>query len=126
MRKWRVAVLGLGHWYSAYGLARALPEYPRAELVAVGWHNPAQLAEFACTFGVDGYTDYDAVLARDDVDIVHIAAPVSEIADLAIRAARAGQAHHSRQAHGDDRGRGRSDGRGRARRRRHLRRVSGD
>ena len=25
MRKWRVAVMGLGHWYSAYGLARALP-----------------------------------------------------------------------------------------------------
>ena len=29
MRKWRVAILGLGHWYSAYNLARALPEYPR-------------------------------------------------------------------------------------------------
>jgi predicted dehydrogenase len=31
------------------------------------------------------------VLSRDDVDIVHIASPVSEIPDLAIRAARAGK-----------------------------------
>ena len=45
-RTWRVAVIGLGHWYSAYGLARALPEYPRAELVAAAWHDPAQLDAF--------------------------------------------------------------------------------
>ena len=91
MRPWRVAVLGLGHWYSAFGLARALPEYPKATLVAAAWHNPTQLAEFASAFGVDAYTDYDAVLAREDVDIVHIAAPVAEIPALAIRAARAGK-----------------------------------
>jgi len=35
-KKWRVGILGLGHWYSCYGLARALVDYPRAELVAVG------------------------------------------------------------------------------------------
>ena len=46
-RKWRVGILGLGHWYSAYGLARALPEYPQAELVAVAWHDRQQLDEFA-------------------------------------------------------------------------------
>ena len=84
-------MLGLGHWYSAFGLARALPEYPRATLVAAAWHNPAQLAAFASAFGVDAYADYQAVLSRDDVDIVHIAAPVAEIPDLAIRAARAGK-----------------------------------
>lgn len=89
--QWRVAVLGLGHWYSAFGLARALPEYPKATLVAAAWHNPAQLAAFASAFGVDASSDYDAVLSRDDVDIVHIAAPVAEIPDLAIRAARAGK-----------------------------------
>ena len=53
--KWRVAILGLGHWYSAYNLARALPEYPKAELVAVAWHNQAQRNEFANTFGIEGY-----------------------------------------------------------------------
>ena len=84
-------MLGLGHWYSAFGLARALPDYPRATLVAAAWHDPGQLAEFASAFGVDAYADCDAVLSRDDVDVVHIAAPVAEIPDLAIRAARAGK-----------------------------------
>jgi len=91
MRKWRVAILGLGHWYSAYNLARALAEYPRAQLVAVGWHDKARLDEFTGTFDVDGYTDYDALLERERIDIVHIAAPVSELEQLTIKAARAGK-----------------------------------
>ena len=61
-RKWRVAILGLGHWYSAYGLARSLREYPRAELVAAAWDNKAQLDAFSSTFGVTGYGDYDELL----------------------------------------------------------------
>ena len=51
-RKWRVAILGLGHWYSAYNLARALREYPKAELAAVAWHNSVQLDTFTNTFQV--------------------------------------------------------------------------
>jgi predicted dehydrogenase len=90
-RTWRVAILGLGHWYSAYGLARALPEYPKAELVAAAWHDATQLEAFTKTFGVPGYADYGELLARERVDIVHIAAPVREIPDLAIRAAAAGK-----------------------------------
>jgi predicted dehydrogenase len=88
---WRVGVAGLGHWYSAFGLARALPEYPKATLVAAAWHNPGQLAEFTSAFGIDGHATYEALLARDDVDIVHIAAPVAEIPGIAIAAARAGK-----------------------------------
>lgn len=90
-RKWRVAILGLGHWYSAYGLARALREYPRAELVGAAWHDKTQLDEFTRTFGVAGYDDYAHLLAREDVDIVHLSAPVSELHDLTIRSARAGK-----------------------------------
>jgi predicted dehydrogenase len=88
---WRVGILGLGHWYSAFGLARALREYPRASLVAAAWHDSAQLAEFTSTFSVDGYEAYDDLLGRADIDIVHIAAPVADIPDLTIRAARAGK-----------------------------------
>ena len=90
-RTWRVAILGLGHWYSAYGLARALREYPRAELVAAAWHDTQQLDAFTGAFGVEGYADYQTLLERERIDIVHIAAPVSEIHDLTIRAARAGK-----------------------------------
>jgi predicted dehydrogenase len=90
-RKWRVAILGLGHWYSAYNLARALREYPGAELVAVAWHDGAQLAAFTGAFPVKGYSDYGELLEREEVDLVHLAPPVSEMADCTIRAARAGK-----------------------------------
>jgi len=90
-KKWRVGILGLGHWYSAFNLARALPGYQRAELVAVAWHNRAQLDEFCATFGTRGYSDYDELLDHEDIDIVHIAAPVVEIPALTIRAAAAGK-----------------------------------
>ena len=77
-QSWRVGILGLGHWYSAFGLARALREYPRATLVAAAWHNFTQLDEFTGTFGVTGHETYDDLLRRDDIDIVHIAAPVAK------------------------------------------------
>lgn len=91
MKVWRVGILGLGHWYSAYNLARALREYPRATLAAAAWTHRAHLDEFAHAFGVTAFGDYDALLARDDIDIVHIAAPTVDIPDLTIRAARAGK-----------------------------------
>jgi len=90
-RKYRVAILGLGHWYSAYNLARSLPEYPRAELVAAAWPDRAQLDAFAKTFCVHGYQNYHDLLAREEVDIVHLAAPVSALSELAIASARAGK-----------------------------------
>jgi predicted dehydrogenase len=90
-RKWRVAILGLGHWYSAYNLARALQEYPKAELTAVAWQNSDQLAAFTSSFPIRGYSDYGELLKREEIDLVHIATPVSEMPDCVIRAARAGK-----------------------------------
>ena len=90
-RTWGVGILGLGHWYSAYALARTLPEYPKAELRAAAWHHRQRLDTFATTFGVDASDSYDALLARSDIDIVHIAAPVAEMAELAVRSAQAGK-----------------------------------
>lgn len=88
---YRVAILGLGHWYSAYGLARALPEYPHADLVVVASPERYRLDRFCATFGVPGVTDYAEVIDRPDVDVVHIAAPVRDIPILTMRAARAGK-----------------------------------
>jgi predicted dehydrogenase len=89
--KWRVAVLGLGHWYSAYNLARALPGFPRAELVGAWAPDSGHLEAFVSTFGVRAHADYREVLDRDDVDIVHLAPPVSAMHDLTIAAAQAGK-----------------------------------
>jgi predicted dehydrogenase len=90
-KRWRVGIAGLGHWYSGFGLARAIPEYPKAELVAVAWPEAAQRDEFARAFRLDGHATYDELLARDDIDIVHIAPPVADIPELTIKAARAGK-----------------------------------
>src|SRR5262245_61947023 len=90
-KKWRVAILGLGHWYSAYNLARALREYPKAELTAVAWKNSDQLAAFTNSFPVKGYADYGELLEREEIDLVHIATPVAEMPDCVIRAAHAGK-----------------------------------
>lgn len=90
-RQWGVAVLGLGHWYSAYNLARALREYPGARLVAVACPDPAKREAYASTFGIDSYAEVAGVLARDDVDIVHICPPVAQIPAYTIAAAKAGK-----------------------------------
>ena len=90
-RTWRVGILGLGHWYSGYELARGLSEYPQAELVAVAHPDQAKVREFANTFGIEAYTDYDSLLARQDIDIVHIAPPVADIPECTIKAAQAGK-----------------------------------
>jgi predicted dehydrogenase len=90
-RKWRIAILGLGHWYSAYGLARTLRECPNAQLVAAAWNHQAQLDAFARTFGVNAYSSAEELLEREQVDIVHLAAPVSDLEALTILSARAGK-----------------------------------
>jgi len=83
--------MGLGHWYSAYNTARALRDYPGATLVAAASRDKAQLETFTQTFGVPGYDSYERLLEREDIDIVQTAAPVSELAGLAIMSAGAGK-----------------------------------
>lgn len=83
--------MGLGHWYSAWNTARALRDYPGATLVAAASRDRRALDAFTSAFGVPGYDRCEELLAREDVDIVQTAAPVSELADLAIMAARAGK-----------------------------------
>lgn len=90
-RPYGVAILGLGHWYSAFGLARALPEYPHARLVTVACPDESRLRAFCDTFGVAGASSYDAALAHPEVDVVHIATPVCDIPALTIAAAKAGK-----------------------------------
>ena len=90
-RVWRVAVAGLGHWYSAYTLARAMREYPKAVLVGVASRETRRRDEFAGAFGLPGYDTLAEMFDRERVDIVHIASPVSEIHDLTLQSAAAGK-----------------------------------
>jgi predicted dehydrogenase len=90
-RRWRVGILGLGHWYSCYGLARGLSEHPKADLIAVAYHDEGKAQEFSATFDIEAYADCDELLARSDIDIVHVAPPVAEIPQCTIEAAEAGK-----------------------------------
>ena len=87
---YRVGIMGLGHWYSAYGLGRGLLEYPKAELVACASPDEAKATEFATTFGIAQYNSYTDMLSEANLDIVLIASPVSEIPKCTELAARAG------------------------------------
>ena len=90
-KRWRVAVMGLGHWYSAYGMARAMGEYADAELVAVACRDANTARSLHEDVRRSGYGDYKPLLERENVDIVFIAAPVSEICEIAVLAAGAGK-----------------------------------
>lgn len=88
---YRVGILGLGHWYSAYGIGRGLLEYPKANLVACACEDESKATEFASSFGISQYRSYAELLREADIDIVVIAAPVSEIPECTELAARAGK-----------------------------------
>ena len=90
-KKWRVGILGLGHWYSCFGLARALVGYPRAELVAVASPEASRREEFARTFGIAAYPSDAALLEQADVQVVHVAPPVADIPASTLLAAEAGK-----------------------------------
>ena len=106
-RTWGVGILGLGHWYSAYGLARAMPEYPKAELRAVAWHDRHQL------------DDVRLDVRRRALRRIRAAARAARHRYRADRVAGRrrwptwrsgpprGQAHRPWQTDGDERGRGR-------------------
>ena len=90
-RRWRIGVMGLGHWYSGVRLAQAMPQYDKAELVAVASLDETKAHAFGDMFGVPSYTNYDEFLSETDVDMVHIAPPPSEMRDCAVKAAQAGK-----------------------------------
>ncbi len=81
------AVIGVG------GMGRGHLDYPGSVLRAVCDVDRGHLAAAleAAGSGVSGYTDFREVLARPDIDIVHIATPPHWHALIAIAAAEAGK-----------------------------------
>lgn len=81
------AVIGVG------GMGRGHLNYPGSKLLAVCDVDTEHLqrAQEIAGPGVDGYTDFREVLARDDIDIVHIPTPPHWHALISIAAAEAGK-----------------------------------
>lgn len=85
----KVGIIGLGYWYGAFRLARALREHTEAELVAVASRDQERLRKFTDIFPVENYSNFEEVLTREDVDIVLVTPPTIDIPKYAIAAARA-------------------------------------
>ena len=73
MKKIRTAVIGcgkVGHFH-----AMAFQSNPHSEFVACLGHHPEKTAAFAAQYGVQGYTDLDAMLREAKVEAVAICTP---------------------------------------------------
>ncbi len=88
---YRVGILGLGHWYAAYGIARGLVEFPGAELVACACPDEEKLGAFSNTFGIAAHTSYQSLIEDEAIDIAVIATPTADIPACTRLAAAAGK-----------------------------------
>jgi predicted dehydrogenase len=90
-RRVRVAVIGAGR-FAEQAHIPGLQTHPRAEVVALCARNRERTEAMARRFGVpDVHTDYQEVLARDDVEAVTVATPDALHLPVALAALQAGK-----------------------------------
>ncbi len=82
------AVVGLG---MGRNRSRMIQDTDGAELKVVVDLNETRLKEVSSDLGVEGTTDLEAALSRNDVDVVMVMTPSGTHADVGIQAARAGK-----------------------------------
>ncbi|WP_410631063.1 Gfo/Idh/MocA family protein [Amycolatopsis sp. cmx-4-83] len=84
----RIGVLGCASiaWRK---MLPALTGNPNVVVAAVASRDPAKAARFAARFGGEPVTGYDRLLARDDLDAVHVPLPAALHAEWIDRALRA-------------------------------------
>jgi predicted dehydrogenase len=87
-----VGVAGLDHWYAGIGAVDDLRQSTRAKVVAVAHRDEERLRHFAAERGIpEATTDYRAIAARDDVDILVTACTTAENVDLCLDAVQRGK-----------------------------------
>src|SRR6218665_1398082 len=84
----RVGIIG-----TAFGESRCrmLGEIPEAELAAVCGRDPERTQALADRYGVAAETDYRALVARDDIDVVGIYTSTDLHGEIAMAAFAAGK-----------------------------------
>ncbi|MBC8102062.1 MAG: Gfo/Idh/MocA family oxidoreductase [Cytophagales bacterium] len=87
-----IAVIGLDHWYTAFGVLDIAAGSERVTLAGVADPDRDRLAGIAeTTAGISAVTDYRELLRREDVDLVAICAPTDQAPEIAQAALRAGK-----------------------------------
>jgi len=89
MDKVRFGIVGCGVIGPTH--AEAIKNIEIAELKAVCDIIPERARDLGEKYGVDWYTDYDQMLARNDIDVINICVPSGLHAELGIKAAKAGK-----------------------------------
>lgn len=90
MNRIRCGVIGLG-WFGEHHVD-TFRQLPQADLIAVCTRRPERLHEVAQKYAVPkSYTDYRALLADPDIDVVSIVTHVGEHLDPTLAAIRAGK-----------------------------------
>jgi predicted dehydrogenase len=86
----KIGMIGAGFVATFY--MQGLDEVPNQEVRVVCSTDPQRARQFAERWSIPEHTaDVDAVLARDDIDLVVLAAPNHAHRDLAVKVARAGK-----------------------------------
>ena len=83
------AVIGCGNISDTH--CEAIQRLPNAKLVAVVDTSEEAATAKAEKWGCEAYTDLEAVLAREDVDVVNVVVPSGLHAAIGVRAAQAGK-----------------------------------
>jgi len=87
----KIGIIGLGYWYGAFRLARALRESTRAKLVAVAEPDKDRLKKFTDVFPAESHTNIEDVLTRKDIEIVLVTPQTVDIPAYTGAAAEAGK-----------------------------------
>lgn len=84
----RAGVIGVGAMGRHH--VRVLSEIPSVDLVAIADVDPVLAESVSSAFGVTGYTDIDAMLENEQLDIVSIVVPTSLHHEISIKAMKLG------------------------------------
>ena len=87
-----IAVVGLDHWYTAFGVADIIAASEKASLVGIAELRPERLAQAQEKFASVTVTDdADELISRDDVQLVSLCCSTAQAPALAIKALKAGK-----------------------------------
>ena len=89
MKMLKCGVIGAGILGKSH--LRACKQFPYAQPVAVCDINGERAKEVAENFGVEAYTDYEDMLAKADMDVIHVATPDFAHRDPAVKSLQAGK-----------------------------------
>jgi len=92
MKKKGIAIIGLDHWYWAYGCAYSVAINPKAELIAICDANKEKAKKMVNVYGAKRYyKDYNKLLEDPEVDAVIITTSTDMHDEVAVTAAKAGK-----------------------------------